>query len=269
MDLSPRLKQLDSLYARSALRETEAFLADSIAEAEAEGDRAALLSLLNEQMGLYRVTGRQTQAVVLSERALSLVEDLGLTGSRFHATVLLNRATALGVAGRLDDALETYRRAGEIYDTVGAPGFETASLYNNISNILSALGRLDEADAYLRKSRRLLSGDADTEAELATNAVNLAMLSIRRNALEDAENWLNTALCYYDGAGQHDTHRASALAARGMLALAQGRPEDALGYDRAALDLTISVFGECRDAELLRQNIRQLEKELEHRYEGA
>ena len=138
-----------------------------------------------------------------------------------------------------------------------------------MSNILSALGRLDEADAYLRKSRRLLSGVADTEAELATNAVNLAILSIRRKAPEEAESWLNTAMCYYDGAGQHDTHRASALAARGMLALAQGRPEDALAYDRAALNLTLSVFGECRDAELLRQNISQLEKELEHRHEGA
>lgn len=269
MDLVSCLNELDSCYARGALQEADAFLARSIAEAEAESDSAAVLSLLNEQMGLYRVTGRQEQAVALSERALALVEKLGLTDSGFHATVLLNRATALGVAGRLEEALETYRRAETIYDAAGAASFAYASLLNNMSNIQSALGQLDEAEACLRKSRRLLSEDADTAAELATNAVNLAVLCIRRGALGEAESWIETAMAYYDKDGRMDTHRASSIAARGMLALAQGRLEDALADDRAALELTLSVFGECRDAEVLRQNITQLEKELEKRHEGA
>ena len=75
MDLMSRLNELDSCYARGALREADAFLTRSVAEAEAENDSAAVLSLLNEQMGLYRVTGRQEQAVALSERALATLRE--------------------------------------------------------------------------------------------------------------------------------------------------------------------------------------------------
>ena len=269
MDLIKTLEQLDSLYAKSAVSEADAFLASALEQAEREQDEQVLLSLLNEQMGLYRVTGRQSRAVELSGRALALVESLGLTGSAFHATVLLNRATALCVDGQPDLALETYRRAETIYEIMGAPPFEYASLLNNMSSIYSARGELEAAEACLKKSRELLADVPDTEAELATNAVNLSMLAIRQGKQGEAEGWIQTAMEYYDHAGQTDTHRASAIAARGMLAFSRGQIEQALRDDREALTLTLEVFGESHDARILRQNIDQLEKELNKRYEGT
>ena len=263
MNIHEVLAELDRLYAAATLPEAEDFLRRLIAQAESAGDEKAQLALLNEQMGLYRVTGRQKQALALAERALALAEKLGLHGTRFHATVLLNKATALCVDGRPAEALRCYLRAEEIYDAAGAAPFEYASLLNNMSGIYSAQGEPDKAEDCLLRSRALLKGEADTEAELATNAVNLSMLAIRRGKPDEAADWIDTAMAYYGGSGLHDTHRASAIAAQGMLALSKGRRGEALEKYREALALTLAVFGECRDAEMLRINIAQLEKETE------
>lgn len=269
MDLQETLARLDDYYARGAVQEADAFLSEAVLTAERERDDRALLSLLNEQMGLYRVSGRQTQAVDLSVRALSLVEALGLGGTPFHATVLLNRATALCVDGQPDKGLEAYRLAETIYEAAGAPAFEYAALLNNMSSVYSAQGELEEAEACLKKSRELLTQTSDTEAELATNAVNLSMLCIRRGSLDEAQKWIQTAMAYYDGPGRLDGHRPSAIAARGMLALARGDLEQALCDNREALAQTLSVFGESRDAEILRGNIEQLKKEWTNRHERS
>ena len=58
MDIQSVLQQLDSLFQRGEYAQVEDFMLDHIARAEAEGDKGAMLSLLNELMGYYRSTSR-------------------------------------------------------------------------------------------------------------------------------------------------------------------------------------------------------------------
>ena len=135
MGMEEMLKYLDALYANGDHNTAETHLLSWIEEAGMSGARLDLLTLYSELEGLYRVTNRVGQAVDLAERALALIDELGLTHTRHHVTALINCATSLVVQGNTDKALEMFRLALVLIKELGQQEtYQAAALYNNISH---------------------------------------------------------------------------------------------------------------------------------------
>ena len=135
------------------------------------------------------LTMQGKDALVASEKAAELLPDDTVAHN--------NLGNALGRAGRLDEAIASYRRALAL-----EPSF--AEAHNNLGNALLDLGRLDEAEASCRRAIELRLNYAEAHHSLgnvllARGQVRAAAASYRR-ALElqpnfaDAHNHLGNAL---------------------------------------------------------------------------
>ena len=157
MSIDFDLQLLDELYAKGDLKTAEEKLDEWTAQADDDGDSAALLSLYNELAGLYRVTGRAKQGCEAAEKALVLITSLGLNASLQHATTLLNAATVRRAAGDYAKAAEYYEKAGSIYSAAeGVDPYYIASLHNNISQLYGETGDFERAAAELREAQAVI-----------------------------------------------------------------------------------------------------------------
>ena len=69
MNVDEILKELDNLFISGNMEKVEAFLFEKYNEAVATGDGGAALTILNEQIGYYRVTTQY-------EKALETIENI-------------------------------------------------------------------------------------------------------------------------------------------------------------------------------------------------
>ena len=256
-DLRGMLGELDALYAKGAMKEAEEKLAAWRAQAYAEGNRGVALSLCNEMEGLYRTTGRAAQAVAVSDEALRLIGEMGLTGTIHHGTTLLNGATACRMAGDAKRALSMYGEAAGIFRALGeARGYQMASLYNNVSQIYQEQGRHEEALASLDRAMELLDTMEQSEAEMATSRVNRALSLMALGRLSQAKEELEKSLAYYESpAAAGDGHYGAALSAAGELAWRTGDRERAVSCLEQALRVTRERFGENDACRVIRMNL--------------
>ena len=104
MDVKDMLNQLDYLYNMGDLKEAERRLTNWLNQALDSRSYGTALTFYNEMEGLYRTTGRAKQAAEISDKALQLIELMGLKNTVHHATTLLNGATANRWAQNLDKA---------------------------------------------------------------------------------------------------------------------------------------------------------------------
>ena len=70
MQIEEIMGRLDSLYQQGDLPQADRELQAWIAAARKNDNKAVLLSLYNEQAGLFRVTGRAAEAKAVSEQVL-------------------------------------------------------------------------------------------------------------------------------------------------------------------------------------------------------
>ena len=105
-NLDSFLEKLDEMYNNP--KELEDYLAGGVSDALAQNDKGAALVILNELMGLYRVTDKYEKCLNCAEKALALSDELGIKGTVNYGTVLLNIATAYRVMKRYDEAQEYY-----------------------------------------------------------------------------------------------------------------------------------------------------------------
>ena len=84
MDIRKNLERLDALYAQGDLKTAEECLNSWLQTAREESNAAAMLTLFNEMEGLYRTTGRAGEAALISDKALSLIEQMGLENTIHH-----------------------------------------------------------------------------------------------------------------------------------------------------------------------------------------
>lgn len=63
MNVESMLKQLDELFDTGKIKEVEGFLKEKLGEAKAEADGGAMLTILNEQIGYYRVMTQYDKAL--------------------------------------------------------------------------------------------------------------------------------------------------------------------------------------------------------------
>lgn len=182
------IEKLDEYLDRNDMSSAERHLDYWLAEAEAGGDLRGRLTVLNEQIGLYRKCGKEEKAMSAAQAAISLADELELRGSITMGTTLINAATAYRAFGRSDAALPCYERAREIYESLLPENDERrGGLYNNMALTLVSLERWEEAEALYRKALSVMSGIEHGETDMAITYCNLADLAAARDGEEKAE----------------------------------------------------------------------------------
>ena len=264
MDIGAVLRHLDMLFKEKELAQVEPYLLRQRQMAQAEGDRAAELTLDNELAGFYRSVSRASEAIAMADAALALVGEMGLAETMPHATTLINRATALRAAGQLPEAAADYQAALRIVETEQEKGYLLASLCNNMSQVDQTLGRHEAAIALLERALTALSALAGVDAEIATTHSNLAISLIALGRYEAARTHLAQALALFEaGDGPRDAHYGAALAAAGELAYHEGAYERAVAFFTRALPEIRASFGENDGYQTTQRNLARAQRALE------
>ncbi len=267
MDIKDMLKQLDYLYNLGDLKEAEKRLDMWLNQAMESRNYGAALTFYNEMEGLYRTTGRAAKAAEISDKALGLIEIMGLNGTIHHATTLLNGATANRWAQNLDKALNMYHQAAEIYRSSDIKSsYVIASLYNNISHIYQQQNNHKKALDNLQTALILVSNMDDSACEIATTKVAMSLSYMALGNMAAAKETLNAALVYYNSdEGQNDGHYGSALSAMGEYYWRMEEYENAIAAYEKALKVTRSRFGENDGCRVITQNLNIVRREMEEK----
>ena len=182
------LSKLDGYLGQNDYGSAERLLKNWLAEAEAGNDRQGKLTILNEQIGLYRKTGRETECFAAIGAALALMEELSMEDAVTGGTTLINAATGYKAFGRAEEALPLYRRAQAVYEKRLAPTDDRlAALYNNMALALTDLKEYREAETLYEKALAIMEQRPHGEAETAITCLNLADLICAAEGYEAGE----------------------------------------------------------------------------------
>ena len=160
-------------------------------EAESLGDKRGCFSLHNELMGHYRKRGDEKNAVYHAEKALELIDALGLTQSVSAGTCYVNAATVYKAFSYPEKSLHLFEKAVKLYENLNAPLDKKAGLYNNMGLTLTDLKRFDEAVVSYQKALYLTKKIPDGSLETAITYLNMASLVEERDGKDGTELILN------------------------------------------------------------------------------
>ena len=164
-------------------------------EAETTGDRRGLLTVLNEQIGLYRKLNRKTEGLAAVDAALALAEELDIGETAAMGTTLINAATACRAFGDAQKALPMYERAQKIYECILAPDdSRLGGLCNNMALTVLDLGDYRKAEKLFGKALSVMERVPNGEAEQAVTYCNLADLAAAELGMEAGEKKIETYL---------------------------------------------------------------------------
>lgn len=177
IDVKNILMRTDELIAVRKYAEAEYLLEDALTKARECSDKAGELGILSELIGTYRKSGEEEKGIESVNRALALIDELGLEGTATAGTVWLNCATTLREFRRFEEALPYYYMASRAYsNTIPADDYRFASLFNNLASCLDALGRYEEALQYYKMALSIVKDNSLTPIEAAITYVNIAEL---------------------------------------------------------------------------------------------
>ena len=264
MDVRENLKLLDDLYTQGKLKQSEEYLSLWLEAALNSHNYAAALTFYNETEGLYRTTGRAVQAAEISDKALQLIETMGLNGTIHHATTLLNGATANRWANNLEKALDMYQQAADIYNKqTQKNSYLMASLYNNISHIYQQQNNHRKALKALEAALAIVMETTDNAAEIATTKVTMALSYMALNDMHAAKMCLDDASQYYNSTeGQNDGHRGSFLSALGEYFWHSKEYDNAISAYEKAIEFTYNRFGDNDGCRIIRRNLEIVRNEM-------
>jgi len=262
MDIQEFFQGLDRIASAENKEAVIAYLERSLAEAENEGDRHAVVSILNEMMGFFRSISRYAEALGLAKRAVGLMQELGYEDTVAYGTTLLNCATAYRTSGDNVTALEMFIEALGIFSRHVAPDdYRLAGLYNNIGAIYEETGRYEAALDMLQMAADILEKHADMRSHAATVQSNLALILFKLNRDAEAKSALDRSQALFrqeeknGKAGQRlSPHYAAALAGAGEACLRGARYGEAVQAFESALAHLKDAFGENRDYAVTCQN---------------
>ena len=245
MDYNMFFQKLDGLLSDKRMDEAEQFLIDNVEQAVKRDDTQALLTVMSELVGLYRVTGKHDKSEMFADKAMEIAQGAGLCGTQDYATIVLNAATAYRAAGDYEKAGTLYGIAADELKKSGCQdAYRYASLYNNISLFYSETGDDKRAKYELLKALDIIRELPDCEVEEATTYVNLSLLYIRQEEYDDAEEYILKALRIFGrdkGRRYKDAHYGAALSAYGDLHLKKCEYEKAVeSYEEALTEIARS-----------------------------
>ena len=182
LDVKRFIAKLDGYFMTDDLNSADKLISAWEADAEAEGDKRALLTVLNEGLGFYRRTGDYEKAMDCIDKVTALIDELGVQRKVSGATVYVNLATTMKAFGKAAEGLKYYDMAESVYlDGNMSDTYEYSALLNNRASALSELKRFDEAELNLIIALEILKKDDKHDGEIAVALINLAHLVYDRN----------------------------------------------------------------------------------------
>lgn len=249
MNMNGFYEQIDQYFAVKDFQAAENFMQQALAQAQAEQDHGAIVTVCNELGGFYRAFSRYSEGVPLYRQALDSIKALGMEKSEAHGTTLLNFATTLAIIGDDDGALNAYQKALDIFEGPAyARDYRLATLYNNMSSLYQNMDMLAPAEAYLYLAMEILEKLQDSEIEIAITLSNLAGVYLAMDdfdRLDDARDAAEKAINLFNKvSGDQDVHYAAAVTALGDVCHKEGDFVSAETHFRRALDLTKRDYGD-------------------------
>lgn len=182
------IDKLDSYLNKNDFDAAERHLRYWLSEADWGHDMRGKLTVLNEQIGLYRKIGKETECLASVSAALSLADSLGIKESVTYGTTLINAATSYKAFGKAEEALPLYRRAKTIYEALlNSDDGRLGGLYNNMAAALTELGVYREAEDLYHKAIDVMKKQENGALEVAITCLNLADLAAAESGLEEGE----------------------------------------------------------------------------------
>ncbi|MGN1042279.1 MAG: tetratricopeptide repeat protein [Christensenellales bacterium] len=211
INVSRVVNKLDECFAKNDLAEAVRTVEYWENEARSLNDFCGLLSVLNEELGLYRTLNDEAKGMRAVRLALEiLAEDDSLS----RATVYVNVATTLKAFGRAEEGLPYYDKAEQSYLKHGFQNtYEHAALLNNKGTALSDLARYDEAEKCFIDAINILKEEGNHDADIAISVLSLAYIVFEREENYDkVEQMLDVAWDYLNSERQpHDFNYAAAI----------------------------------------------------------
>ena len=252
-NVTAHLRELDAIFeAQQGPTHAEPHLNAGLEAAHKLGDSGAVLTILNELTGFYRVTSAHPAAVATARRAMALAQELGLEGSDSYATTLINAATALRSDGEYEESLALYRQAlATAQATMSPRDRRIAALHNNLSMLHSDQGEPALARTELEAALAILRAGSINPAldrEVAASLTNLSLVLADLGDQDAAAKAVRDSMAIYERAGHlEDPHYASVLAGQGEACFRAGQFVDAERSYARALRLIETFFGRDND----------------------
>ena len=175
MNIQQMFRELDEYFNVNDTEGAGACMSRWLSDARSQKDWKSELTILNEQIGYYRKTGKRTDGMETVFRAFQIVEEYGLESHAAGATTWLNGATALRAFGEYETSYDYFEKTMNLYKKLLEPtDYRFASLYNNMALLLSDMKREKEAESFFFKSLKILGGHPAMEAETANTYVSMA-----------------------------------------------------------------------------------------------
>lgn len=256
MKIEEVLKQLDYLFETNRMGEVEDFLGSKLKEAMEEDDTSCVITIINEMIGFFRDTGQDEKSVAYSGKVISLMENLGLSGTVPYATTLLNVANAYRAAGLLSESLSYYEQVFAIYENnLEKEDFRFASLQNNLSLLYQEMGAFDKAVESLKKALEIVKKYPEAQFELAVTYTNLGTSLLKQKNDVEARAQLEQAIALFQTMKLKDSHYCAALASMGEILFREKEYERAAQcYETALAFLEINT-GRTKSYDRIRESL--------------
>ncbi len=199
------INRIDDCFKKNNLEEAISTVEFWEAEAIRLGDTAGLLSVLNEELGLFRRLKDKDKAFKAASLTIDILDKEDTSKSLSRATIFINLATTLSAFGEMTAAIEYYEKAQQIYVlNESTDTYEYASLLNNKSSALSAFGKHREAETCLKYAIHILEKEGNHDVDIALSYISLAHLYYDRDekSVEQIEEFLDTAWNYINSQRQ-------------------------------------------------------------------
>lgn len=265
MNIQLVLGQLDSLFAEHKIDEVEGFLLGKLEEANKEGDRGAIITLMNEIIGHYREMSEFDKSVEYCNDVLLLMQKLEMEGTTAYATTLLNVANAYRAAGLLRESMAAYQAVKIFYEkNLGYDDIRYASLYNNMSLLFQEMDDFESACDCLERALSIVMQFSDARIETAVTYTNLAASQLKLGRYEEAIINLNRAFYLFEKDEERDCHYSGALSAMGEAQYLMGNLEEAERYYKLALAEIEKNVGRNKAYEITLQNLNLVTMRKNH-----
>jgi tetratricopeptide (TPR) repeat protein len=209
---------------------------------------------------MYRVTGKLSKALNAYELSVSILKLLKLEHTIEYGTTLLNLASVHSEGKEYIEALALYQQGAKIYEKSGlSDDYNTAALYNNISQVYDGLGENDKAVESAEKALKIIKKLPGKEIEYTTLAVRF----IHQQRYTEAEECIQKAEDIFLNTGKKkvNPHYAATLAAKGELYYYKGNTELSEKNFEQAKKIIRENFGENIAFDTILKNIEHIYNE--------
>lgn len=277
MNIHQILNEYDALFTHATPDEIHGFLAKHICMAQEESDFAALLSLLNEQIGYARDTDRKEVAFESISKLQSLLTTMDIQGTMAYGNSMLNIANCCRKFGHYEEALTAFLETESTYKSnLKETDYAFAGLYNNWSLLALAQHDNPKAIELIRRSIAIIDLYPQAVINQATSRINLAVVlnnlskeEKNPSLHEEAYAVLETSISLFKKTDDQDYHYAGALSALADMKMEDQLYAEAAGhYDQAIRILKIyvgdnnTVQNLTRKKEIALSNINEIKKQV-------